>query len=137
MINNQLEELKLLLNITDDKRDKYLIFYLKKVNEMIRDYTRIYEPEILPTILESLAVFKVEGLIKSKDNNNTSGETEQNNNPNVGAIKSVSLGKANITFQDAFSDTAIFNFANKITSDALFTKEEKATMNRHRRMRFY
>lgn len=136
-MNKQLEDLKFLLNLKDDKKDTLLTFYLDKVNEAIRDYTRIYEPEKLPLILESLAVFKVEGLIKAREINSEEEGTQNQSQMPTGVVKSISLGKATINYQDSVGDTAIFNFGNRLSSDSLFTKEEKATMNRHRRMRFY
>lgn len=135
-MNKQLEEVKLLLNLDDDSKDKLITFYLNKVNEAIRDYTHIEEPEELPTILLSLAVFKVEGIIKAREmNNNSQGGGGQV--ALAGVVKSITTGKTTINYQDMVGDTAIFNFGNKMSSDSLFSKEEKATMNRHRRMRFY
>lgn len=136
-MNNQLAEVKMLLNIDDNSKDNLISFYLNKVNEAIRDYTRIPEDEELPTILLSLATFKVEGIIKTKELNNSNQSQGQTSIAPPGTIKSISTGKTTITYQDTVGDTAIFNFGNKLSSDSLFSKEEKATMNRHRRMRFY
>ncbi|EEA84826.1 head-tail connector protein [Peptacetobacter hiranonis] len=136
-MNNQLEEVKMLLNIDDDSKDNIIKFYLNKVNEAIRDYTRIPEDEELPTILLSLATFKVEGIMKAKELNSNNQSQGQTSIAPPGTIKSISTGKTTITYQDTVGDTAIFNFGNKMSSDSLFSKEEKATMNRHRRMRFY
>lgn len=136
-MNKQLEEVKLLLNLNDDSKDKLITFYLNKVNEAIRDYTHIEEPEELPTILLSLAVFKVEAIIKAKEMNSNESQGGGGQVAPVGVVKSITTGKTTINYQDMVGDTAIFNFGNKMSSDSLFSKEEKATMNRHRRLRFY
>lgn len=135
-MNKQLEEVKLLLNLDDDSKDNIITVYLNKVNEAIRDYTHIEEPEELPTILLSLAVFKVEAIIKAKEMNSNESQGGGQVAP-AGVVKSITTGKTTINYQDMVGDTAIFNFGNKMSSDSLFSREEKATMNRHRRLRFY
>lgn len=137
MMTKQLEEVKLLLNLNDNSKDDIITFYLNKVNEAIRDYTHINEPEELPTILLSLAVFKVEGIMKARSMNNNESQGGAGQVAPAGVVKSITTGKTTINYQDMVGDTAIFNFGNKMSSDSLFSKDEKATMNRHRRLRFY
>lgn len=136
-LENLIEEIKMLLDIEDNSKDKLITFYLKKIITSIRDYTHINEPEELPTILLSLAVFKVEGIMKARLMNNNESQGGTGQVAPAGVVKSITTGKTTINYQDMVGDTAIFNFGNKMSSDSLFSKDEKATMNRHRRLRFY
>ena len=91
-----LENIKLLLNITDDKHDNLILLYLSKVEAMVIDYCNVSE---LSKGLESFIEDKVVSIMKPL----VTGGTQ-----NTGEIKSISRGDTRIEYNvGEASDTSL------------------------------
>ena len=81
-----LENIKLLLNITDDKHDNMILLYLSKIETIVIDYCNINE---LCLGLQSFIEDKVVSIMKPT----ITGGTQ-----NTGEIKSISRGDTKIDY---------------------------------------
>ena len=91
-----LENIKLLLNITDDKHDNLILLYLSKVEAMVIDYCNVSE---LSKGLESFIEDKVVSIMKPL----VTGGAQ-----NTGEIKSISRGDTKIEYNvGEASDTSL------------------------------
>ena len=81
-----LENIKLLLNITDDKHDNMILLYLDKISIIVLDYCNVNE---LSLGLESFIEDKVVSIVKPI----VTGGTQ-----NTGEIKSISRGDTKIEY---------------------------------------
>ena len=91
-----LENIKLLLNITDDKHDNIILLYLDKISTIVLDYCNVNE---LSKGLESFIEDKVVSIMKPT----ITGGTQ-----NTGEIKSISRGDTKIEYNvGEASDTSL------------------------------
>ena len=91
-----LENIKLLLNITDDKHDNIILLYLDKISIIVLDYCNVNE---LSKGLESFVEDKVVSIMKPL----VTGGTQ-----NTGEIKSISRGDTRIEYNvGEASDTSL------------------------------
>ena len=91
-----LENIKLILNITDDKHDNMILLYLSKVEAMVLDYCNVGE---LNLGLTSFVEDKVVSIMKPI----VTGGTQ-----NTGEIKSISRGDTKIEYNvGEVSDTSL------------------------------
>ena len=91
-----LENIKLLLNITDDKHDNIILLYLDKISTIVLDYCNVNE---LSKGLESFVEDKVASIMKPL----VTGGTQ-----NTGEIKSISRGDTKIEYNvGEASDTSL------------------------------
>ena len=91
-----LENIKLLLNITDDKHDNIISLYLDKISTIVLDYCNVNE---LSKGLESFVEDKVVSIMKPL----VTGGTQ-----NTGEIKSISRGDTKIEYNvGEASDTSL------------------------------
>ena len=112
-----LENIKLLLNITDDKHDNMILLYLAKVETMVVDYCNVNE---LCLGLESFIEDKVVSIMKPS----VTGGTQ-----NTGEIKSISRGDTKIEYNIGEA-VQTSNGVNLIDSD-------KKILNTYRRARYF
>ena len=113
-----LENIKLILNITDDKHDNMILLYLSKVEAMVLDYCNVNE---LNLGLTSFIEDKVVSIIKPK----VTGGME-----NTGEIKSISRGDTRIEYNvGEASDTS--------SKNATLTSYDKAFLKRYKRARCF
>ena len=113
-----LENIKLLLNITDEKHDNMILLYLAKVETMVVDYCNVNE---LCLGLESFIEDKVVSIMKPL----VSGGTQ-----NTGEIKSISRGDTKIEY----------NVGEAIQSSSTgvgLTDSDKKILNTYRRARYF
>jgi hypothetical protein len=113
-----LENIKLILNLTDDKYDQLILLYISKVENVIMSYCNI---DKLNLALESFIEDKVVSIMKSK----VGGGAQ-----NTGEIKSVSRGDTKIEYNvgDIITDTS--NGANLTSSEMIF-------LNKFRKLRCF
>nr|DAG51426.1 MAG TPA: head to tail adaptor [Caudoviricetes sp.] len=113
-----LENIKLILNLTDYEHDNLILLYLAKVETMVVDYCNVNE---LTEGLESFIEDKVVSIMKST----ISGGTQ-----NTGEIKSISRGDTKIEYNvgDAIVSTS---------NGATLTSSDKEFLNQYRRARCY
>ena len=91
-----LENIKLILNITDNKHDNIIELYISKIETMVIDYCNVKE---LSLGLESFVEDKVVSIMKSI----VTGGTQ-----NTGEIKSISRGDTKIEYNvGEASDTSL------------------------------
>ena len=91
-----LENIKLLLNITDNKHDNIILLYLDKISTIVLDYCNVNE---LSKGLESFVEDKVVSIMKPI----VTGGTQ-----NTGEIKSISRGDTKIEYNvGEASDTSL------------------------------
>ena len=113
-----LENIKLLLNITDDKHDNIILLYLAKVETMVVDYCNVNE---LCLGLESFIEDKVVSIMKPT----ITGGTQ-----NTGEIKSISRGDTKIEYNVG---EAVQTSSNSIG----LTDSDKKILNTYRRARYF
>lgn len=106
-----LENIKLILNITDDSQDNLILLYLAKVETMVVDYCNINE---LTCGLESFIEDKVVSIMKST----ISGGAQ-----NAGEIKSISRGDTKIEYNVGEAVVSTTNGATLTSSDKEFLKQ--------------
>ena len=113
-----LENIKLLLNITDDKHDNIILLYLSKVETIVVDYCNVNE---LCLGLESFIEDKVVSIIKPL----VTGGTQ-----NTGEIKSISRGDTKIEYNVGEAVQASSNSAN-------LTDADRKILNTYRKVRCF
>ena len=110
--------IKLILNITDDKHDNLILLYLSKVEAIVLDYCNVNE---LSLGLESFIEDKVVSIMKPI----VTGGTQ-----NTGEIKSVSRGDTKIEYNVG---EAVQTSSNGIN----LTDSDKKILNTYRRVRYF
>lgn len=113
-----LENIKLLLNITDEKHDNMILLYLAKVGTMVVDYCNVNE---LCLGLQSFIEDKVVSIMKPT----ITGGTQ-----NTGEIKSISRGDTKIEYNVG---EAVQTSSNSIS----LTDSDKKILNTYRRARYF
>ena len=113
-----LENIKLLLNITDDKYDNIILLYLSKVETIVVDYCNVNE---LSLGLESFIEDKVVSIMRPM----VSGGTQ-----NAGEIKSISRGDTKIEYNVGEAVQTSSNGVNLTDSD-------KKILNTYRKVRCF
>lgn len=110
-----LENIKLILNITDDEHDNMIMLYLSKVSTMVVEYCNINE---LSQGLESFIEDKVVSIVKPI----ITGGTQ-----NTGEIKSISRGDTKIEYN--VGDVV------ETSNGATLTSSDKEFLKQYRRAR--
>ena len=113
-----LENIKLMLNITDDSQDNLILLYLAKVETMVVDYCNVNE---LTEGLESFIEDKVVSIMKPL----VTGGTQ-----NANEVKSISRGDTKIQYN--VGEAVVSN-----TNGASLTSSEKEFLRQYRRARCY
>ena len=113
-----LENIKLLLNITDDKHDNMILLYLSKIEAIVIDYCNINE---LCLGLQSFIEDKVVSIMKPL----VTGGTQ-----NTGEIKSISRGDTKIEYNVGEAVQTSSNGVNLTDSD-------KKILNTYRKVRCF
>ena len=113
-----LENIKLLLNIADDKHDNIILLYLSKVETIVVDYCNVNE---LCLGLESFIEDKVVSIMKPL----VTGGTQ-----NTGEIKSISRGDTKIEYNVGEAVQASSNSAN-------LTEADRKILNTYRKVRCF
>ena len=113
-----LENIKLLLNITDNKHDNVILLYLDKVEAMVRDYCNVNG---LCLGLQSFIEDKVVSIMKPL----VTGGTQ-----NTSEIKSISRGDTKIEYNVGEAVQTSSNGANLTDSD-------KKILNTYRKVRCF
>ena len=113
-----LENIKLLLNITDDKHDNMILLYISKVATMVVDYCNVNE---LCKGLESFIEDKVVSIMKPT----ITGGTQ-----NTGEIKSITRGDTKIEYNVG---EAIQTSSNGVS----LTDSDKKMLNTYRKVRCF
>lgn len=106
-----LENIKLILNLTDDKYDQLIMLYLAKVETMVVDYCNVNE---LTEGLISFIEDKVISIMKPL----TTGGTQ-----NTSEIKSISRGDTKIEYNVGDVTVSTSNGATLTSSDKEFLKQ--------------
>ena len=106
-----LENIKLILNITDDKHDNLILLYLAKVETMVVEYCNIND---LTEGLESFIEDKVASIVKPI----ITGGTQ-----NTGEIKSISRGDTKIEYNVGDATVSTSNGATLTSTDKEFLKQ--------------
>lgn len=106
-----LENIKLILNLTDDKYDQLIMLYLAKVETMVVDYCNVNE---LTEGLRSFIEDKVISIMKPL----TTGGTQ-----NTGEIKSISRGDTKIEYNVGDVTVSTSSGASLSSSDKEFLKQ--------------
>ena len=113
-----LENIKLILNITDNKHDNMILLYLSKIEAIVIDYCNINE---LCLGLQSFIEDKVVSIMKPI----VSGGTQ-----NTGEIKSISRGDTKIEYNVGEAIQTSSNGVNLTDSD-------KKILNTYRKVRCF
>ena len=113
-----LENIKLLLNVTDNKHDNMILLYISKVSTMVVDYCNVNE---LCLGLQSFIEDKVVSIMKPL----VSGGVQ-----NTGEIKSISRGDTKIEYNVG---EAVQTSSNSIN----LTDSDKKALNTYRRVRYF
>ena len=113
-----LENIKLLLNITDNKHDNMILLYISKVSTMVIDYCNVNE---LCLGLQSFIEDKVVSIMKPI----VTGGTQ-----NTGEIKSISRGDTKIEYNVGETIQASSNSINLTDSD-------RKILNTYRKVRIF
>ena len=106
-----LENIKLILNITDDSQDDLILLYLAKVETIVIDYCNVNE---LTEGLESFIEDKVVSIMKPL----VTGGTQ-----NTNEVKSISRGDTKIEDNVGEAVASISNGATLTSSDKEFLKQ--------------
>ena len=112
-----LENIKLLLNITDDKHDNIISLYLDKISTIVLDYCNVNE---LSKGLESFIEDKVVSIMKPL----VTGGTQ-----NTGEIKSISRGDTRIEYN--------VGEAVQTSNGVNLTDSDKKILNTYRKVRCF
>ena len=112
-----LENIKLLLNITDDKHDNMILLYISKVSTMVVDYCNVNE---LCLGLQNFIEDKVVSIMKPV----VTGGTQ-----NTGEIKSISRGDTKIEYN--------VGEAVQTSNGVNLTDSDKKILNTYRRARYF
>ena len=113
-----LENIKLLLNVTDDKHDNIILLYLDKISTVVLDYCNVNE---LSRGLESFIEDKVVSIMKP---------TITGGVQNSGEIKSISRGDTKIEYNVG---EAVQTSSNGVS----LTDSDKKILNTYRRARYF
>ena len=113
-----LENIKLILNITDDKHDNIILLYLSKVETIVVDYCNVNE---LCLGLESFIEDKVVSIMKPL----VTGGTQ-----NTGEIKSISRGDTKIEYN-------VGEAIQTSSSSISLTDSDKKILNTYRKVRCF
>ena len=113
-----LENIKLILNITDNKHDNMILLYLSKIEAIVIDYCNINE---LCLGLQSFIEDKVVAIMKHL----VTGGTQ-----NTGEIKSISRGDTKIEYNVGEAVQTSSNGVNLTDSD-------KKILNTYRKVRCF
>ena len=113
-----LENIKLILNITDDKHDNMILLYLDKISAIVLDYCNVNE---LSRGLESFIEDKVVSIMKPL----VSGGTQ-----NTGEIKSISRGDTKIEYN-------VGEAIQTSSSSISLTDSDKKILNTYRKVRCF
>ena len=113
-----LENIKLLLNITDNKHDNIILLYISKVEAIVLDYCNVNE---LCLGLQSFIEDKVVSIMKPT----ITGGTQ-----NTGEIKSISRGDTKIEYNVGEAVQTSSNGVNLTDSD-------KKILNTYRKVRCF
>ena len=113
-----LENIKLILNITDNKHDNMILLYLSKIEAIVLDYCNINE---LCLGLQSFIEDKVVSIMKPL----VTGGTQ-----NTGEIKSISRGDTKIEYNIG---EAVQTSSNGIN----LTDSDKKILNTYRKVRSF
>ena len=113
-----LENIKLILNITDNKHDNMILLYLSKIEAMVIDYCNINE---LYLGLQSFIEDKVVSIMKPIVTRGTQ---------NTGEIKSISRGDTKIEYNVGEAIQTSSNGVNLTDSD-------KKILNTYRKVRCF
>ena len=113
-----LENIKLILNITDNKHDNMILLYLSKIEAIVIDYCNVNE---LCLGLQSFIEDKVVSIMKPI----VSGGTQ-----NTGEIKSISRGDTKIEYNVG---EAIQTSSNGVS----LTDSDKKILNTYRKVRCF
>ena len=113
-----LENIKLLLNITDDKHDNMILLYISKVTAMVIDYCNVNE---LCKGLEGFIEDKVVSIMKPT----ITGGTQ-----NTGEIKAITRGDTKIEYNIGEAIQTSSNGVNLTDSD-------KKILNTYRKVRCF
>ena len=106
-----LENIKLILNITDNKHDNMILLYLSKIEAIVIDYCNVNE---LCLGLQSFIEDKVVSIMKPL----VTGGTQ-----NAGEIKSISRGDTKIEYNVGEAVVSTSNGATLTSSDKEFLKQ--------------
>ena len=112
-----LENIKLILNITDDKHDNIISLYLDKISTIVLDYCNVNE---LSKGLESFIEDKVVSIMKPL----VTGGTQ-----NTGEIKSISRGDTKIEYN--------VGEAVQTSNGVNLTDSDKKILNTYRKVRCF
>ena len=112
-----LENIKLILNITDDKHDNMILLYLSKVEAMVLDYCNVNE---LNLGLTSFVEDKVISIVKPT----ITGGTQ-----NTGEIKAITRGDTKIEYN--------VGEAIQASASATLTDTDKEFLNQYRKARCF
>ena len=113
-----LENIKLLLNITDDKHDNIILLYLDKISTAVLDHCNVKELNLgLTSFVEDKVVSIMKPLV--------TGGTQ-----NTGEIKSISRGDTKIEYNVG---EAIQTSSNSIN----LTDSDKKVLNTYRKVRCF
>ena len=112
-----LENIKLLLNITDNKHDNIILLYLDKISTIVLDYCNVNE---LSKGLESFIEDKVVSIMKPL----VTGGTQ-----NTGEIKSISRGDTRIEYN--------VGEAVQTSNGVNLTDSDKKILNTYRKVRCF
>ena len=113
-----LENIKLLLNITDDKHDNIILLYLDKISTIVLDYCNVNE---LSKGLESFIEDKVVSIMKPT----ITGGTQ-----NTGEIKAITRGDTKIEYNVG---EAVQTSSNGVS----LTDSDKKILNIYRKARCF
>lgn len=113
-----LENIKLLLNITDDKHDNMILLYLDKISTIVLDYCNVNE---LSLGLQGFIEDKVVSIMKPI----VTGGTQ-----NTGEIKSISRGDTKIEYNVG---EAVQTSSNGVS----LTDSDKKILNTYRKVRCF
>ena len=113
-----LENIKLILNITDNKHDNMILLYLSKIEAIVIDYCNVNE---LCLGLQSFIEDKVVSIMKPL----VTGGTQ-----NTGEIKSISRGDTKIEYNVG---EAIQTSSNGVS----LTDSDKKILNTYRKVRCF
>ena len=113
-----LENIKLLLNITDEKHNNIILLYISKVSTMVLDYFNVIE---LCLGLQSFIEDKVVSIMKPL----VTGGTQ-----NTGEIKSISRGDTKIEY---YVGEAVQTSSNGVN----LTDSDKKILNTYRKVRCF
>ena len=113
-----LENIKLLLNITDDKHDNIILLYISKVEAMVLDYCNVKELNLgLISFIEDKVISIMKPIV-------TGGAQ------NTGEIKSISRGDTKIEYNVGEASQTSSNGVNLTDSD-------KKILNTYRKVRCF